>query len=120
MFTISLLSLFKKMIVVCLMLSPLWVHATGFNCANAKTFIDKTICADARLSMLDADLNTVFREAQSEMSGVDGETGKRMDPVGAEQKQWIRKIRNKCQDKICLVNVYEKRIASIKQNWLDK
>jgi uncharacterized protein len=120
MLIFSKLSLALKIIAFYLILIPPLVNAAGFNCAKAKTFIEIEICADSYLSMLDSELNAVFDEAQSETSGIDGETGKRIDPVGAEQKKWIKNIRNKCQNKTCLIRAYETRINEIKMDWIEK
>lgn len=94
--------------------------AAGFDCAAAKSRIEKTICGDEELSRLDSRLNEVFLEAQAETAGVDGETGRRVNPVGKEQRRWVQRVRAKCGNATCLKAAYEKRIADIEKNWLGK
>jgi len=92
--------------------------AAGFDCAKAKIAIEKMVCADDALSQLDSDLKAVFDEAQSERSSIDGETGRRSDPVGLQERAWIKNVRNKCRDLTCLKIAYTKRIAQIREDWL--
>jgi uncharacterized protein len=94
--------------------------SAGFDCKKAKTAVEKMICADEDLSKLDSKLKAVFDEAQSEHIGVDGETGRRIDPVGSDQKNWLNFVRNSCKNSECLKYVYEARISDIQTNWLSK
>jgi len=83
----------------------------------AKTKIDKIICSDSNLLELDSELDTVFTNVQQETSGVNGETGERIDPIGKEQRIWIKKVRDKCSDVACLKIIYKKRIDQINKEW---
>ena len=76
------------------------------------------ICADDELTILDSKLNDVFNEAQSEHTGIDGETGKRIDPVGNDQKKWLNSVRNACKNQTCLKNAYRVRISDLRKTWL--
>jgi uncharacterized protein len=96
------------------------VWAASFDCKKARTAVGKMICADEALSILDSKLKDVFDEAQSEHAGVDGETGKRIDPVGSDQKKWIKFVRNACKNESCLKYVYTARISELQEAWLSK
>ena len=92
--------------------------AAGFDSKKAGTSIEKTICADTHLSMLDSQMKQVFDEAQTEHKGINGESGARIDPVGREQKIWLINVRNKCKNSSCIQLTYERRIDEIKQKCL--
>ena len=68
------------------------------------------ICADAELSSLDSELAKRFTAIQDETKGIDGDTGKRLDPYGKEQARWLKEVRNKCEDALCVRDAYKKRL----------
>lgn len=107
-------------VALCMLSIAALSHAAGFNCAKAKTTTEKLICSDSALSALDSKLKSVFEEAQSETSGLNGETGEVIDPVGKEQKRWIRQVRDACSDIDCLKSAYTSRIDKINRTWLNK
>lgn len=88
-------------------------QADGIDCSLAKSKIHVLICSDQELLKLDAELNEVFTDVRQERAGVDGETGRRLDPVGKEEWQWILQVRNKCNDVKCLKLAYRKRIGEL-------
>jgi hypothetical protein len=79
----------------------------SFDCGKATTEVEKTICADARLSKLDTDLAATYRDA---MSNPADPTKKR--DVRSAQAAWL-KSRNACTDKICIEVMYRTRIAML-------
>ncbi|WP_052941444.1 lysozyme inhibitor LprI family protein [Chromobacterium subtsugae] len=94
----------------CFSIFALPVQAAGFNCVYAKLKVEKMICADAALSALDSELAKRFAAIQAETAGVDGDTGKRLDPYGKEQLRWLKEVRNKCEDALCVRDAYKKRL----------
>lgn len=94
-----------------------FANAAGFDCTKAASVIEKQICADAYLSRLDYQLSVAFSDAQPSYRGIDGDTGARIDPLGEDQRRWLRDVRNNCQDPVCLQKVYEARIEEIKSKW---
>jgi uncharacterized protein len=78
-------------------------HSASFDCAKASSKIEKMICADSALSKLDQDLGAIFKSAKSGDAEIIG-----------EQKIWLQKKRNTCQDIDCLVNAYKGRIDELK------
>lgn len=93
-------------------------QAAGFDCKHARTTVEISICADPGLSRLDSEMNELYRQIQSETAGVDGETGRRIDPIAAEQQRWLAR-RNACVDRACLDRAYRDRLAQMKRDWSD-
>lgn len=79
--------------------------AASFDCAKAKTDVEKAICGDPVLSSLDEQLNKAYQAAMksSEAAG----------DIQAQQQQWLIGTRDKCQDKACWQNAYQARIAEL-------
>lgn len=91
-------------------------QAAGFDCRRARTTVEKTICADAGLSRLDSEMNALYRQIRAETRGVDGETGRPVDPLAAENARWLEG-RNQCRDAACIRSAYEQRIAQLRRDW---
>ena len=99
-----------KLIVIFTCLFPLLkAGAASFNCAKARSPVEKAICANSELSKLDENLAEVYKLVI------------KVHPVQnyikARQKDWIG-LNNYCEkDKIvgCLKKRYETRIAQLKK-----
>jgi uncharacterized protein len=89
----------------------------SFNCERAKTKVEYLICGDQSLSKLDAEMSELYQNIQSETAGVDGATGRVIDPIGAEQKAWRTRVRDRCKTVACLNEMYRKRIQDMKRKW---
>ena len=76
--------------------------AQSFDCAKAKTAVEKTICADADLSRLDNDMGQAFKAARSTLAA---------SAIG--QAAWLKNVRNICTTAACLRDAYRKRIADL-------
>lgn len=76
----------------------------SFNCANAKTSVEKAICSSPLLGRLDVALAENYKQMMMADFGKGGQIN-----VKAEQRQWVQ-ARNKCQDAECLEQSYRKRI----------
>lgn len=79
--------------------------AASFDCASASSRIEKQICADPELSKLDDALAADFR-AIRRMGFFDSQL--------KVQRAWIAK-RNACQDKECIQELYQSRIAELNE-----
>jgi uncharacterized protein len=88
-----------------------FVHSASFDCAKAKTKIDKLICSDARLSEADEKLNAAYKEVLAK-SPVPEDTKQ-------EQLEWVKQSRNTCKDADCLQQAYTSRISDL-QKQLEK
>ncbi len=83
------------------------VHSASFDCAKAKTKIDKLICSDAGLSEADEKLNAVYKEVLAK-SPVPEDTKQ-------EQLEWVKQSRNTCKDPDCLQQAYTSRISDLQE-----
>jgi uncharacterized protein YecT (DUF1311 family) len=86
--------------------SPSPKPTPSFDCAKASTQVEKTICADAALSQLDAALSANYR------SKATFKLGKNQTRFIADQRAWLKQ-RNTCQTADCLRESYTLRIGQI-------
>ena len=85
--------------------------AAGFDCSKAASNVEKMICGDEVLSVLDSQLQENYSLALG-----DAPFAKKAD-IKKSQEQWIANVRNKCSDRACLQAAYSsqlKILASIK------
>ena len=86
-----------------LLLAP--AHAASFDCAQARTDVEKLICADNALSKLDDSLEAQYRQAL-----------KRHDireTVKQSQQDWLKNSRNICRTGECVKKAYDTRIKQL-------
>lgn len=95
----------KILLSAALAISSIGVHAASFDCAKASTAIEKAICADGQLSDLDSQLMQVYRKSLADSSS--------SDSLKAEQRLWLKEVRNSCQDVACLTQAYKGRISAL-------
>lgn len=81
--------------------------AAGFNCAKASSAIEKMICGNPELSRMDDDMATAYKAVASKASD--------STPLTADQKLWLKDIRNSCKDELCLKKAYSLRIAELRR-----
>jgi len=86
-----------------LLVCPIGAPAASFDCAKAASRVEKLICADNDLSNLDDKLEAEYRAARR--------TGLSDSRVTA-QRAWITQ-RNSCEDKECVRQLYESRVAEL-------
>lgn len=77
---------------------------TSFDCKKAKGFAEETVCTNQDLAKLDNQLGAQIKISLEKSS----ETKKIRD----EQKAWIKNIRDKCENKECLIDAYKTRLES--------
>src|SRR5260370_4180983 len=94
----------------CLVLMPS-VHSASFDCAKAKTKVDKLVCGDPKLSDLDEKLIALYNKALA-LSPVPEDTKQ-------QQLEWVKQSRNTCKDADCLEQAYTSRISDL-QTQLEK
>ena len=95
----------RLLLVVIIMVAPRVGIGASFNCSQAGTSVEKTICASQTLSRLDEQLAKAY-ESVLVLSD-------HPDVVKSQQRAWLRNIRNKCQDEPCLQSAYEHRLAQL-------
>ncbi len=74
------------------------VPAAGVDCGRASAVVERAICANPGLSALDARLAAQWDALASE------------DRDEAEQRRWLRRVRDACRTDACLVDAYRRRI----------
>ncbi|WP_414445288.1 lysozyme inhibitor LprI family protein [Burkholderia sp. 22PA0106] len=84
--------------------------AQSFDCSKARSHVEHLICGDPALVKLDATVNRGYVEMQLTNS----QEISSQDPVRIDQINWIRTIRNACNDTACLMNAYRARVQTIK------
>ncbi len=84
------------------LLSPLPVEGASFDCGKSRTFIEKAICGNKQLSGMDDRLAEEYGKALAVAFAP--------DELKEEQRDWLAKVRNSCQDSACLKRVYAQRI----------
>jgi len=83
-------------------------YAASFDCRKASTFVEKSICSNETASKLDEALASKYRDALA--------TSKNSDELKAEQKSWLKMVRNKCKTILCINDVTNKRISELSNN----
>ncbi|WP_298437191.1 lysozyme inhibitor LprI family protein [Geobacter sp.] len=87
--------------------SAVYAHAASFDCAKARSVVEKTICSDEELSKLDGMMEDFYKK------GRDIVTYK--DEFKKQQQRWIKDIRNACgNDAECLKLQYRDRIEELR------
>ncbi len=81
-------------------------YETSFDCRKAKGFAEKTVCEDKELANLDNQLGAKLKRALE----VNVDTKKIRD----DQRDWVREVRNHCQNSECLLKAYQKRLKNFK------
>lgn len=79
--------------------------AAAFDCTKARTKPERMICADKALSNLDEQLSRLYNSIVSHSVKPEG--------VKGQQREWIKKIRDKCNSESCLRDAYQKRIIEL-------
>ena len=75
----------------------LW--SPGFSCEKAASDIERMICTDKNIADMDADLSRKIKGAAPDML--------------AEQKQWLKEVRDTCTDINCLRDSYATRLDAV-------
>lgn len=75
----------------------------SFDCTKASNYVEKTICINPELAMLDGTLASEY-EAASRMVN--------KDILQRQQKEWLHS-RNQCKDEQCIKNAYIQRSAEL-------
>ena len=80
------------------------VNAASFPCDKATTPVEKMICGNADLSMLDDTMGRYYAGAREAL-------GRGQACLVADQRSWLRGARNACKDAACLSRTYLQRLA---------
>jgi len=91
--------------IVLIFLIPFQAWCASFDCGKASKKVEKMICSDTALSLLDEQLGEAYQEALA--------SSPKPAIVKAEQKTWIHTERNLCQNAGCLQLTYRQRIFAL-------
>lgn len=98
------------LVVVGFALSTGPTGAASFDCAKATTEVEKEICADTELSILDDRLAAAYRRALVVATD--------KDALRREQREWLAK-RDACLGQNCLKTEHESRMAELDRHLRD-
>jgi len=93
--------------------------ASSSSCVAPVGRVSQMICSSRELRRLDSELGALYDQVESETRGVDGDTGKVVDPFGEEQERWRVQTRDRCATESCLKKAYGARIGYVRQHWGD-
>ncbi len=82
-------------------------EAASFICTNVKSYVEKEICSDDRLSRLDVILSEAYQQAIISTNNSPN--------VRAKQRQWLREKRDSCKDIACIRQAYELRVTELRK-----
>lgn len=91
-----------KIIEISLPIKNNAVHPS-FDCVKASTQIEKTICTDEKLSLLDVTLAYNYESIKSSMKN---------ERLSVDQRTWLKQ-RNTCTTAECLIDAYTRRIDEL-------
>ncbi len=91
-------------LAMCLAIKPL--AAASFDCGEARTRIEKAVCADAELSHLDELLGRFYHGARQQLA-------ENSACLETDQRRWLRAVRDACAGAACLKKVYLERLAEL-------
>ena len=80
--------------------------AQSFECRNARTPVEKLICAEASLRELDEHLGRYYAAARAAVQGA-------ASCLQTDQAQWLKSTRDACRDRACLETAYLNRLAEL-------
>lgn len=80
-------------------------QAASFPCTGRLTPVERQICGDATLSQLDDYLLRYYAAARLALKGGGAEC------LAADQRGWLRSVRNACGDAACLKDAYVQRLS---------
>ncbi|MEK7764417.1 MAG: lysozyme inhibitor LprI family protein [Nitrospirota bacterium] len=81
---------------------PLTAQPAGFDCKKASTPVEQLICNNPELSELDTKLSLRYEQGLVLRSS-------NQPALRKQQREWLRNVRDKCKDTVCLTSAYHKR-----------
>lgn len=96
--------------IICLFFGvavPGLVQAASFDCARARSAVERAICEDAEISQLDSHLGSAYQTTLAKLANHD-----RREFV-EQQREWLHRSRNACTTDVCLKQAYWSRIAAV-------
>lgn len=85
-----------------------YAQAASFNCQNASTLVEYTICSYPAIGYMDKKVEQSYKDALA--------ASKDASAVQAEQRKWVAE-RNRCTSLNCLISAYQKRSQALTPPW---
>lgn len=85
---------------------PMPSSAASFSCEKASTAVEHAICKDKELSDFDEYLGRYYAAARLELRHAN-------ECLAADQKAWLRGVRDACKDAACLKKSYLLRLSEL-------
>ena len=95
-----------RLALVALLCTANIAAAQSFDCAKARTRIEKMVCADRSIADLDEYLGRYYAASRAEIPGA-------ASCLQADQAQWLKATRDVCADGACLKAAYLNRLAEL-------
>lgn len=94
-------------------LLPTILFSAGFNCLDATTALEKTICANEELGKLDELMSDYYSKLKSSLDTNQSEQ------LLNSQRNWLHGRQKKCQtlDNACLITYYKNRIFEFRKQY---
>lgn len=83
------------------------VNAASFDCTKAVTPVEKIICSNSDIEELDDKLTIIYSKA------INNNAEQQSDLI-AQQKYWLKQVRNLCKNVACLKEAYSSKITELK------
>lgn len=79
--------------------------AASFDCTKAVADVEKLICSNSGILELDDQVNIDYHKALDEVNG------ELRSNLINQQKHWLKFMRNRCKDVLCIKQAYQSQIA---------
>jgi uncharacterized protein len=96
-------------IVFCLLV-VISVQARAINCKLAESKVEKVVCASRDLTVLDDELNHLYRSAVAKSTGP--------EELKSEQKRWLSEVQATCIASECINSAYVSQLARLREAML--
>ena len=88
------------------------IQSPSFDCAKARTVVEKSICRNNQLSLVDSEMGEIYSQLRQALPRWEFELLRR------EQRHWLRQRNSNCSDGdiSCLQSIYDLRITELRSH----
>ncbi|EDN68526.1 conserved hypothetical protein, secreted [Beggiatoa sp. PS] len=86
------------------------IQSPSFDCAKARTVVEKSICRNNQLSLVDSEMGEIYSQLRQVLPRWE------FDLLRREQRHWLKQRNFNCSDGdiSCLQSIYERRITELR------
>ena len=95
--------------VSCLVSMP--AFSASFDCAKASSWVEKTICSNTQLSILDEQMAQHYKNSLTNASDSPSSNQIASNDQLRHQRQWLKFQRNTCTTQACLIREYQEYLG---------